>query len=90
MLDTLMRDLTHHDRSPSTFVVFLYFYGSTISVGRKSIHRSLQMIAEETGLSKSAVQLAVKRLTRRKLLTVRKASKTAVPEYTVHRHWHRG
>lgn len=89
IIDTLMRDLTHHDKSPATFLVYLYMYGTTIAVAKKTTHRSLQMISEETGLSKSAVQIAIRKLARRKLVTIRKASKTSVPEYTVFRPWNR-
>jgi DNA-binding GntR family transcriptional regulator len=89
VLDTLMRDLTSHDKSPATFLVYLYLYSATVSVARKAKHRSLQMIAEETGLSKSAVQQALRRLARRRLIATRRASKTAVPEYAVLRPWNR-
>jgi peptidoglycan/xylan/chitin deacetylase (PgdA/CDA1 family) len=50
---------------------------------------SLQRIADDTGLSRSAVQQAVLRLRRRHLLRVDCASATAVPEYTVLRPWRR-
>ena len=90
VLDTLMQDLTHHDKSPAAFLVYLHLYGLTLGVARRTIHRSLQMISEETGLSKSAVQIAVRKLSRRKLVSVRKTSKTSVPEYTVLRPWSRG
>jgi len=50
---------------------------------------SHNMLAEATGLSKSAVQLAVKNLVRRRLLRVHRASVTAVPEYVVQCPWRR-
>jgi hypothetical protein len=47
-------------------------------------------IAEATGLSKRAVQDALGRLAKRKLLTVARERITAVPVYTVLRPWRRG
>jgi hypothetical protein len=87
LVDVLMRDLVQHDRSPSGFLVYLYLWRRTHSAGRESVRVSHQRLAEATGLSKSSVQLAVKNLTRRKLLRVQRASPTAVPEYFVHKTW---
>jgi DNA-binding GntR family transcriptional regulator len=50
---------------------------------------ALTDIAEATGLSKRAVQGALGRLAKRKLLTVARDSITAVPVYTVLRPWRR-
>jgi len=47
------------------------------------------MIADATGLSKSAVQDALRTLVRRKLVKVEKKSRTATPLYTLHHHWRR-
>lgn len=47
-------------------------------------------VAEETGLSRSAVQAAIRRLLRRKLVAVSRASATATPEYSILRPWQRG
>jgi hypothetical protein len=44
-------------------------------------------VAEDTGLSKSAVQAAVRLLKRRQLLRSFQASQTAVPQYEVLRPW---
>ena len=82
-----MRDLSGHDRSPSAFLVYLFFWARTVGANRRSARASLRQIAEGTGLSKSAVQAALKRLTRRKLLRVDRRSATAVPEYTLYRPW---
>src|SRR5437660_1391711 len=87
LVDVLMRDLVSHDRSPSGFLVFLYLWRRTHSSNKESIHASHQRIAEATGLSKSAVQTAVRNLVRRKLLRVQRASPTAVPQYFVHKTW---
>jgi DNA-binding GntR family transcriptional regulator len=87
VLGTLMADLVGHDRSPSSFLVYLALWartgGSRGAMARMS-HRDL---AEETGLSKSAVQAAVRNLARRRLITFTRASATAVPEYTIQRPW---
>jgi hypothetical protein len=50
---------------------------------------ALRDIADGTGLSKRAVQEALGRLSRRKLITVSRESITAVPVYTVLRPWKR-
>ena len=65
VIQVLMRDLTGHDHRPSAFLVYLYFWSQTLGAGRRSAFASLRQIAEATGLSKSAVQAALKRLTRR-------------------------
>jgi len=87
VIDVLMRDLIAHDHSPSAFVVFMHLYRHTHGSNRASVHQSHQQLAEATGLSKSAVQGAVRRLLRRKLVTARRAHRTARPEYAVHRPW---
>lgn len=87
VVDVLMRDLVAHDRSPSAFVVFLHLWRHTHGASRTSVHHSHHQIAESTGLSKSSVQAAIRRLLRRRLITARRASRTARPEYAVHRPW---
>ena len=87
VVDVLMRDLVAHDRSPAAFVVFVHLWRHTIGIGRASVHQSHQQIADATGLSKSAVQGAIRRLARRRLVTARRASKTARTEYVLHRPW---
>lgn len=88
VVDTLMRDLVGHDRQPSAFLVFLHLWRRAGSPGDRT-RVSLREIAESTGLSRRAVQDAVARLERRRLIGVRRESVTAVPEYTVHRPWRR-
>ncbi|MES2152208.1 MAG: helix-turn-helix domain-containing protein [Pseudomonadota bacterium] len=68
VLDVLMPDLVGHDRSPAAFVVYLYLLRLATRARRDTIAASLQTIATETGLSKSAVQIALRRLKRRGLL----------------------
>src|SRR6478672_3622002 len=87
VIETLMRDLISHDKKPSAFVVYLWLWQRTHGEARPSVHQSHQQLADGTGLSKSAVQSAVKVLTRRHLVSARQASRTATPEYTVHRPW---
>lgn len=48
---------------------------------------SLRMLAEATGLSKSAVQTALETLRRRELIETTSDHATAVPEHRVMRHW---
>jgi hypothetical protein len=86
VIDTLLPDLVGHDRQPSAFLVYLYFSAVTEVDGGK-IRRSLQTIATGTGLSKRAVQEALRTLVRRKLITARKARPTDLAAVTVHRPW---
>jgi DNA-binding MarR family transcriptional regulator len=88
--DVLMRDLAGHDRAPSAFIVYLWLWRNGPGAGRPRIGASLQTIATQTGLSKSAVQAAVRRLARRRLLTARRARPTEAPVYEVHAPWRRG
>ena len=83
--DVLMRDLVGHDRAPSAFLVYLYL--AYVGGKKGSVEISYQDLAEVTGMSKSAVQAGVRRLLKRKLLTVSKATVTATPVYQVHRPW---
>jgi predicted transcriptional regulator len=87
VVDVLMRDLVAHDRSPAAFVVFVHLWRHTLGVNRASVHQSHQQIADATGLSKTAVQIAIRRLVRRRLLTAKRPRRTARPEYVVHRPW---
>jgi DNA-binding GntR family transcriptional regulator len=52
-----------------------------------NVEISLSSLAVETGLSKSSVQAALRRLTKRGLVTSRRTSPTAVPLYLVHSPW---
>jgi len=89
VVDTLMPDLVGHDRQPSAFLVYLYLWRQTHDDGTQTAQIALQDIAEATGLSKRAVQGALGRLVKRRLVTVARASITAVPVYTVQRPWRR-
>ena len=88
IMDTLMPDLVLHDRQPSAFLVYLQLWYR--SAGRRPRAQiSHQAMAEATGLSKSAVQKAVRTLARRRLIRAARDSATAVPAYTVLRPWRR-
>jgi len=87
MVDVLLPDLVGHDKRPAAFVLLLWLWSNTRSVGRKSAFLSYQMLADRTGLSKRAVQRSVAWLERRELLKVVRKSKTAVPEYSVTPTW---
>ena len=84
VVDTLMPDLVGHDKQPSAFIVYLYLW----SRGTRPA-ASLQQMALDTGLSKSAVQKAIRTLRRRRLLTSRQQSATSVPEYALAMPWRR-
>jgi hypothetical protein len=86
VLDTLMPDLVGHDRRPSAFLVYLYLLRHARGPKRVAT-ASLQQIATDTGLSKSAVQLAVRTLRRRQLVRTSQASATAAPSYAVLTPW---
>jgi len=89
IVDTLMRDLVGHDRAPSAFLVYLWLWHNTRAVGRRRLAASLQMLATETGLSKSSIQNAVRTLTRRRLLAVERPGSTEPPIYVVLENWRR-
>lgn len=89
LTDVLMRDLIGHDRAPSAFLVYLWLWRQTHAQGRAMVGASLQDIARATGLSKSSVQNAVRRLKRRRLLSAERAAPTAAPIYRVNESWKR-
>ena len=88
VVDTLMPDLVEHDRAPSAFIVYVKLWHASGGPGRR-IQVSLSTLAVETGLSKSSIQAALRRLRRRGYLTTRRASPTAVPAHTVLAPWRR-
>ena len=85
--DVLLRDLVGHDRSPAAFVVYLYLWRRTMGDRRKSVRLSHRQISVETGLSKSAVQQALRILHRRALVKSRREHPTATPDHRVGRPW---
>jgi hypothetical protein len=89
VIDVLMRDLVGHDRAASAFLVYLWLWRASRGEGRARVGASLQTIATATGLSKSAVQAAVRHLARRQLIGARRDAPTAAPVYEVREPWRR-
>jgi hypothetical protein len=87
VIDVLLPDVAGHDRSPAAVLVYLVIWTRLFRAGRRTVGISLQSLAAQTGLSKSAVQAAIRLLRRRSLIRVTKQSPTAVPEYELMRHW---
>lgn len=87
VLDTLMADLVGHDRQPSAFLVYLLLWRRTRGAGEPTAQVSLFELSTGTGLSKRAVQEALRWLSKRRLLSIQRAGITAIPVYTVKRPW---
>jgi DNA-binding transcriptional MocR family regulator len=87
VFDVLMRDIVGHDRQPAAYLVYLHLYGQAARKKWKPVPASLRMLAEATGLSKSAVQTALELLRRRELIKTASEHSTAMPEHRVLRHW---
>src|SRR5580700_12213644 len=87
VVDVLLPDLAGHDRSPAAFLVYLILWTHLFRSERRSIEVSLRSLSGLTGLSKSAVQAAIRLLRNRSLIRVTKTSPTAVPQYELIRHW---
>jgi len=86
VIDVLMRDLVGHDRRPSAYLVYL---AVSAAAGEGRAWLSLAQLAEHTGLSKRAVQDAVKHLVRRGLLAVSRDGQTETPRYEALKPWRR-
>ena len=87
VLDVLMRDIIGHDGEPATYLVYIYLYGTAARARWRPVSASLRMLAEATGLSKSAVQTALASLRRRELIVTTADSATSIPRHRVLRHW---
>jgi Helix-turn-helix domain len=87
VVDVLLPDLVGHDRSPGAFLVYLVLWTELYRTGQRRVPMSLRTLADRTGLSKSAVQAAVRLLKRRGLVAIAKPSPTAIPQYELVRHW---
>jgi|SRR5689334_8853336 len=87
VIDVLLPDLTGHERSPAAFLVYLILWTRLFRSERRVVEVSLQHLSSETGLSKSAVQAALRLLRNRSLIKVTKTSPTAIPQYELVRHW---
>ena len=89
VFETLLGDLTGHDKSPSAFVVYLYLWYHASKTRQRTVRASHQTIAGDTGLSRSGVQAALRLLNRRKLVRSVRETQTATPEHFVLRPWRR-
>ena len=87
VLDVLMRDLAGHDHQPAAFLVYLHLYREAERQKWKPVATSLRMVAEGTGLSKSAVQIALEKLRARELIHTTRKHATALPQHRVLCHW---
>jgi DNA-binding transcriptional ArsR family regulator len=87
VLDVLLPDLVGHDRSAPAFLVYVVLWTALFRSGERQTRASLRQLSEATGLSKSAVQKALKLLKRRNLVSVRQTSRTAIPQYELIRRW---
>jgi len=87
VVDVLLRDLVGHDRSPAAFLVYLLLWRRTRGSSLTSAKLSHRDIADETGLSKSAVQQALRILHRRGLVRSKQQHMTDRPEHAVLRPW---
>lgn len=86
IVDVLMPDLVGHDRKPSAFLVYVFLVAAARRKRRDRVNASLQTIATRTGLSKSAVQSAIRHL-RRRGLVADEAAGTTDPVRIVMRPW---
>jgi len=87
VLDVLMRDIVGHDQQPAAYLVFLYLYGQATRKKWKPVAASLRTLADATGLSKSAIQIALAALRRRELIVTTRDHATATSCHRVLRHW---
>ncbi len=87
VLDILLRDLVGHDKHPAAFLVYLTLYGHAARQRWQPVAASLTDLAEDTGLSRSAVQTALERLRGRELIDSERVHATAKPTHRVLRHW---
>src|SRR4051812_41461623 len=85
--DVLMRDLIAHDRSPAAFLVYFYLAAQGRGARPGKVSVSLADLADRTGLSKRAVQLALSHLRRRHLIKTTQVHRTATPVHVVAQPW---
>ena len=85
--DVLLRDLVGHDRAPAAFLVYFFLAAQCSRSRSGKTTLSLAEIADRTGLSKRAVQMALSRLRRRNLITSVQEHRTATPVHAILRPW---
>ena len=84
-VDAYVFDVLGHDKQPSALVVYLFLYGQAARHAWRPVTASLRHIADQTGLSKSAVQSGLKNLHRRELIATTLTHPTASPRHRVRR-----
>jgi hypothetical protein len=89
VVDTLMREMVGDDHKPAAFLVYLHLSSAASQSRQRTVRTSHQRIATEIGLSKSAVQAAIRHLKKRRLIRAELAHATATPVYSVLRPWDR-
>ena len=87
VVDVLLCDLVGHDHSSAAFLVYLLLWRRTRGSSATSAKLSHRDIADDTGLSKSAVQQALRILHRRGLVKSKQQHMTDTPEHAVLRPW---
>lgn len=87
VVDVLLRDLVGHDHCAAAFLVYLFLWRRTRGERQTTVRLSHQAVADETGMSKSAVQQAMRVLHRRGLVKSTRARLTDTPEHEISRPW---
>jgi IclR helix-turn-helix domain len=87
VVDVLLPDLVGHDRRPAAFVLYLFLLTAATRRRRNTVEISLQSMAAKTGLSKSAVQSALRHLKRRGLVDADLVATTSSPQRRVLQPW---
>ena len=87
VLDVLMRDLIGHDQQAAAYLVYLYLYSQAARKKWTPVVASLRTLADATGLSKSAIQIALATLRSRELVVTTRNHATATSCHRVLRHW---
>ncbi|MBV8593786.1 MAG: helix-turn-helix domain-containing protein [Caulobacteraceae bacterium] len=86
VIASLLPDLVGHDRHPSAFLTYVVI---AAEAGGGWAALSHAQLAERTGLSRRAIQLAVARLARRGLVDVRRDGPTDTSRYRALSPWRR-
>jgi DNA-binding transcriptional MocR family regulator len=87
VFDVLMRDLIGHDQQPAAYLVYLFLYAQAARQKWRPVVASVRTLADATGLSKSAIQIALATLRRRELIVTKREHTTATSSHRVLRHW---
>lgn len=87
VIEVLLRDLIGHDKTPTAYAIYLFLWARSAGSRPRSVTISHKRIADETGISKSAVQAAIRHLNRRKLIRSERATQTSTPQHFVLRPW---